>query len=136
MKCLGLDLGSRTLGVAISDNLGIIARTYDTFRFNDDDYNSALNYVLDIVKKEKIDKIVLGYPKHMNGDIGIRGQISLDFKKMIKEKIDIEVILIDERLTTVSADRIMISQNVRREERKKKKDELAALIILQNYLDR
>ena len=136
MKYIGLDLGSRTLGVAISDELGILARAYDTLRFEDDDYEYAAKTTVEICNKEKVKKVVLGMPKHMNGDLGVRAQISIDFKKMIEEQSDIEVILVDERLTTVVVDRAMISGNVRRDKRKQKKDEMAAVVILQNYLDR
>lgn len=136
MKYIGLDLGSRTLGVAISDIMGMIARAYDTYRFREDDYDSAIKYTIELCKKEGVQTVVLGYPKHMNGDAGIRASISEDFKKKIEEQSDIKVVLADERLTTVIVDRIMISGNVRRENRKAKKDEMAAVVILQNYLDR
>ncbi len=133
---LGLDLGSKTLGIAKSDASAIIASTYTTLRFSDDDYNSCLEELLIIIEKEKVGKIILGYPKHMNGDIGDRAKISEMFKKMIEEKTkDVEVILWDERLTSREVDRIMVSGNTRRDKRKQKKDELAAQIILQGYLD-
>ena len=83
MRYLGLDLGSRTLGIAISDALGIIATGVETYRFEDDRYDLALAKVIEIVKERKVEKIVLGYPKHMNGDVGIRGQISIDFKEKL-----------------------------------------------------
>ena len=136
MKYLGLDLGSRTLGVAISDALGMIARVYETYRFKDDDYDSAVTYTIDIIKKEKIDAVILGYPKHMNGDVGIRGKISEEFKRKLEEKTSCKIILLDERLSTVAANNIMLMGDVSRKRRKEKKDELAAVIILQNYLDR
>ena len=84
MKYIGLDLGSRTLGVAISDALGMLARAHDTFRFEDDRYDLAVNYTIDLCKKEGVNTVVLGYPKHMNGDAGVRAQISEDFKKSIE----------------------------------------------------
>lgn len=133
MKYLGLDLGSRTCGVAISDALGMLARTYSTIRFNDDDYNYCAEEVLKIVKSEKIEKVILGYPKHMNGDIGERGKISEQFKELL---VGVEVVLWDERLTTMMSNRIMLENNTSRSKRKEKKDEHAALIILQSYLDR
>lgn len=135
MKYLGLDLGSRTLGVAISDSLGMIARVYETYRFTDDDYDAAINYTKDLCLKENIKEVVLGLPKHMNGDIGIRGEISKDFKAKLEALGDFKVILWDERLSTVTANKVMISGNVRREKRKEKKDELAAVVILQSFLD-
>ena len=136
MKYIGLDLGSRTLGVAISDAMGMIARAYDTYRFRDDDYDSAIKYTIDLCNKEGVKTVVLGYPKHMNGDAGIRASISEDFKRKVEEQTDIKVVLADERLTTVIVNRVMISGNVRREDRKAKKDEMAAVVILQNYLDK
>lgn len=135
MKYLGLDLGSKTLGVAISDELGIIARSYDTFRFNEDDYDSAINYTIELCNKEKVNTVVLGIPKHMNGDMGIRAEISKDFKAKIEEKTNIKVILKDERLTTIIADKAMLKGDLSRKKRKEKKDEMAAVIILQGYLD-
>lgn len=135
MKYLGLDLGSRTLGIAISDALGMFARAYDTLRFEDDDYDYAINETINICKKEGINEIVLGNPKHMNGDEGIRSQISYDFKKKIEEKSDIKVHLLDERLTTVRVDKAMIMGNMSRQKRHQKKDEMAAVVILQDFLD-
>lgn len=135
MKYLGLDLGSRTLGLAISDVLGMFARAYDTLRFEDDDYDYAINETINICKKEGINEIVLGNPKHMNGDEGIRSQISYDFKKKIEEKSDIKVHLLDERLTTVRVDKAMIMGNMSRQKRHQKKDEMAAVVILQDFLD-
>ena len=136
MKYIGLDLGSRTLGVAISDEMGILARAYDTLRLYDDDYEKAIEYTIDICKKEKVSIVVLGLPKHMNGDEGVRAQISFDFKAEIEKRSDIKVVLMDERLTTVIVDKAMISANVRRKDRREKKDEMAAVVILQNYLDK
>ena len=133
MKYLGLDLGSRTLGLAISDALGMFARAYDTLRFEDDDYDYAINETINICKKEGINEIVLG--NHMNGDEGIRSQISYDFKKKIEEKSDIKVHLLDERLTTVRVDKAMIMGNMSRQKRHQKKDEMAAVVILQDFLD-
>lgn len=135
MKYLGLDLGSRTLGLAISDALGMFARAYDTLRFEDDDYDYAINETINICKKEGINEIVLGNPKHMNGDEGIRSQISYDFKKKIEGKSDIKVHLLDERLTTVRVDKAMIMGNMSRQKRHQKKDEMAAVVILQDFLD-
>jgi len=135
MKYIGLDLGSRTLGVAISDAMGMLARAYETYRFEDDRYDLAIDYTINLCNKEGVKTVVLGYPKHMNGDAGIRAHISEDFKKELESKSDIKVVLADERLTTVIVNRAMISGNVNRKNRKEKKDEMAAVVILQNYLD-
>lgn len=136
MKYLGLDLGSKTLGLAISDSLGMIARSYDTLRFTNDNYEFAAKETIRICNEEGIKTIVLGYPRHMNGDRGIRANISDDFKALIENNSDIKVVLEDERLTSVIVDKAMISGNVRRDKRKQKKDEMAAVIILQNFLDK
>ncbi len=136
MKYLGLDLGSRTLGLAISDALGMFARPYTTLRFNDNDYDYAINETIKICEKEGITEIVLGNPKHMNGDEGIRSKISYEFKTKIEEISKIKVHLIDERLTTVRVDKTMLMANLSREKRHQKKDEMAAVIILQDFLDR
>ena len=133
MKYLGLDLGSKTCGIAISS--GIIASIYETYRFESDDYEACLNHVVDVVNKEKIDEIVLGYPKHMNNDIGIRAKISEDFKAKLEEKVSSKVILWDERTTSMEVNRVMLMNNTSRKKRKEHKDELAAVIILQGYLD-
>ena len=133
-KYLGLDLGSVTCGVAISDLSGFLARTYSTIRFKEDDYDYCLNEVVNICQKENVKDIVLGLPKHMNGDVGIRGNISIEFKQKLEEK-GFKVYLVDERLTTVLANNYMLQADMRRDKRREKKDELAAQIILQTFLD-
>lgn len=133
-RFLGLDLGSKTLGLSVSDTMGIIASTVTTLRFSDDDYEDALHQLLPYFEKYQVSKCVLGLPKHMNGDVGIRGQISMDFKEMI-ENHGYEVVLWDERLTTISAKRILLEANVSRKNRKKVIDQMAAVQILQGYLD-
>lgn len=133
MRYIGLDLGTKTLGISISS--GIIATNYATLR-HDEDYNYLVNEVNKIVLKEHIDKIVLGFPKNMNNTIGERANITLEFKKKLEEKTKLEVILEDERLTSVVANNTLIMHNMSREKRKKKVDGLASVIILQSYLDR
>ena len=135
MRSIGLDLGSKTVGIAVSDALGMLARPVKTIRFPEDDYETAVKMVIDEIKENEADKVILGLPKHMNGDIGIRGEISLMFKDMLMEKIDNEIILWDERLTTRSAERMLINANMRRDKRKKVIDQAAAVGILQGYLD-
>ena len=134
-KCMGLDLGSRTLGIATSDTLGWFASGLTTLRFEDDDYQTALANLLPLLVEHKIDTLVLGLPKHMNGDVGIRGEVSLKFKEMVEQEVDIPVILWDERLSTVAAERLLISQDVKRKKRKQVIDQMAAVQILQGYLD-
>ena len=133
MKYLGLDLGSKTCGIAISS--GIIASIYETYRFVEDDYEACLNHIVEVINKEKIDVVVLGYPKHMNNDIGIRAKISEDFKAKLEEKATSKVVLWDERTTSMEVNRVMLMNNTSRKKRKEHKDELAAVIILQGYLD-
>ena len=134
MRTLGLDLGSKTLGVSVSDALGMIARPVETLRFESDDYDSAFEQVKKYIKEFQITTAVLGLPKHMKGDVGIRGEISYAFKEKL-ETLGIEVVLWDERLTTVAAEKILIAGNVSRKKRKKVIDQMAAVQILQSYLD-
>ncbi len=134
-KIMGLDLGSKTCGVALSDTLGMIASAVETIRFEEDDYQTCLDKVCEIIDANKVEKIVLGLPRHMNGDEGIRAEISRNFKAMLEEARDINVILWDERLSTVSAQKGMISANMNRKKRKKMIDTMAAVVILQGYLD-
>lgn len=136
MKYIGLDLGTRTLGVSISDTTKTIATAYGTIHFKDDDYQEAINQLSDIMQKQPIEKIVLGFPKNMNGTIGPRAETTLEFKKMLENHFNIEVKLQDERLSTKEATGYMISADITRKKRKKKIDSLAANIILQTYLDK
>lgn len=136
MRYLGLDLGTKTLGASLSDRLGLIASTYKTIRFNENDYESALNQLEEIISEFKVEKIVLGLPKNMNNSLGFASERSMNFKKMIEEKYNIEVILQDERLSSVEANNIMIKNDTSRKKRKKSVDSLAANIILQSYLDK
>ena len=135
MKILGLDLGSRTIGIAISDALGIIAMGIETYRFNEERYEMALDRVVEIVKERKVEKIVLGYPKHMNGDIGDRAKICEQFKISLEAKLNIEVVLMDERWTTKLAESRLLEADISRKKRKQVIDKMAAVVILQNYLD-
>ena len=136
MRYLGLDLGTKTLGVSLSDRLGLISSTYKTIRFNENDYESALKELKEIISEFKVEKIVLGLPKNMNNSLGFASERSMNFKKMIEEKYNLEVILQDERLSSVEANNIMIKNDTSRKKRKKSVDSLAANIILQSYLDK
>lgn len=135
MRYLGLDLGSRTLGIAISDATGFIASSYKTIRHNEE-YDRLLEEVVNIVKEKDIEGIVLGFPKNMNNTIGPKGELSLEFKEKLEKLVDIPVYLQDERLTTKSATDLLITGNVSRKDRKKVVDSVAATIILQSYLDK
>ena len=135
MRYLGLDLGSRTLGISISDKTGLIASSYKTINHNEE-YNRLVSDVVNIVKEEDIDAIVLGFPKNMNNTIGPKGELSKSFKEKLESKLSIPIYLEDERLSTKSATDVLISGNVSRKNRKKVVDSVAATIILQSYLDR
>lgn len=136
MRYLGLDLGSKTLGVAISDTSLVIASVLTTLRFPDEDYDLLLPPLRKILFSNKIEKIILGYPLNMDGTVGLRATITLAFKKKLEEEFGIEVILEDERLTSVISNQILLEADLSRKKRKKKVDGLAAQIILQSYLDR
>jgi len=134
MKYLGLDLGSRTLGISVSDQTGLIASSYKTIRHNEE-YDILLDEVKKLVTELKIDAVVLGFPKNMNNTIGPKGELSLMFRERLAGIISVPVYLQDERLSTKSATDILIEGNVSRKKRKKIVDSMAATIILQTYLD-
>jgi putative Holliday junction resolvase len=136
MRCLGLDLGSKTLGIAISDRTNCIASVYTTIFFKDENYSSLIEPLREIIDKEEIGTLVLGLPKNMNNSLGTRAMLTLEFKDMLENNFHIPVIMEDERLTSVISNNILISANVSRNKRKKKVDGMAAEIILQGYLDR
>ncbi len=135
MKYLGLDLGSRTLGVSVSDKTGLIATSYKTIRHNEE-YNRLIKEVVHLVSELKIEAIVLGFPKNMNNTIGPKGELSLKFKEKLERVLDIPIYLQDERLSTKSATDMLIMGQVSRKNRKKVVDSVAATIILQTYLDK
>jgi putative Holliday junction resolvase len=136
LKKLGLDLGNKTLGIAISDDLGFLARGLETYRFEEKDFDSALEYTKTLINKYNINEVVLGFPKNMDGSVGEQGHISEDFKIKLEEATSCKVILWDERLTSKMATSMMVSQNLKKKNRKKDIDKMAATIILQGYLDR
>ena len=135
MRYLGLDLGTRTLGLAISDELGMIATSYKILHHNED-YEGLILEVKEEIKAKNIKEIVLGFPKNMNNSVGERGEICLKFQKMLEEETGLKVHLQDERLTTRQAENLLISNDTSRKKRKRVIDSLAATIILQSYLDR
>ena len=135
MRYLGLDLGSKTLGVALSDMTGLLASSYTIIRHNEE-YDRLILEVEKIVKEKQVSEIVLGLPKHMNNDIGEKGKLSIWFQEELEKKLNIPVHLEDERLTTRQAENLLISNDTSRKKRKKVIDSVAATIILQSYLDR
>ena len=136
MRCLGLDLGSKTLGIAISDRTNFIASVYKTIFFKDEDYGSLIEPLREIIEKEEIGTLVLGLPKNMNNSLGTRAMITLEFRDMLEREFGLPVVMEDERLTSVISNNILISANMSRNKRKKKVDGMAAEIILQGYLDK
>ena len=135
MRYLGLDLGTRTLGISISDETKTIASGLTTLRFEEGDYDAILDDLRKILEENKIEKIVLGLPKNMNNTLGDRAETTIMFQKKIEELFNIEVILQDERLSTVAAHNYLLEADMSRKKRKKVVDKMAANIILQTYLD-
>ena len=135
MKYLGLDLGTRTLGLAVSDPLGMIATSYKILR-HDEDYDKLILMLKEEIENNNIGELVLGFPKNMDNSIGERGRITLEFKEKLENTFNIPVHMQDERLTTMQAEKLLISNDTSRKKRKKVIDSLAATIILQSYLDR
>ena len=136
MRILGLDFGSKTVGVAVSDELLITAGAVEIIRReHESKLRKTLARIEQLVNEYEVNKIVLGFPKNMNNTQGERCEKTLAFKEMLERRTGLEVELWDERLTTVSADRVLIETGVRRENRKKYVDSIAAVFILQGYLD-
>ena len=135
MRILGLDYGSRTVGVAVSDVMGWTAQSLETItRKEENKLRKTLARIETLVKEYEIEKIVLGYPKHMNNEQGDRCAKTESFKEMLERRTGLPVILQDERMSTVSAERILMEGGVRRENRKEFVDKMAAAFILQTYL--
>ncbi len=136
MRIMGLDYGSKTVGVAISDSLGITAQGIETITRKDENkLRKTCARIEALIEEYQVEKIVIGLPKHMNNDIGIRAEKSMEFAEMLKRRTGLEVQMWDERLTTMEAERTLIESNIRREDRKKYIDKIAAVFILQGYLD-
>ena len=137
MRILGLDYGTKTVGVAVSDALGWTAQSLETIeRKEENKLRKTLARIEALAKEYEVEKIVLGYPKHMNNEAGDRCAKTEEFKEMLERRTGLEVILQDERMSTVSAERILMEGGVRRENRKEFVDKMAAAFILQTYLDR
>ena len=134
MRCLGLDLGTKTLGLALSDKLNTIASPFKTLRWDGQDYNLLFKDLDNIIKENNITDLVLGLPKNMNNSLGFAADRSLAFKKALEERYHIEVFLVDERLTTVMATNYLLEADMSRKKRKKVVDGIAASIILDTYL--
>ncbi|MDE7311041.1 MAG: Holliday junction resolvase RuvX [Eubacterium sp.] len=136
MRIMGLDFGSKTVGVAVSDPLLVTAQGVETvFRKSPDKLRQTLARIQELAAEYEVDKIVLGYPKHMNNTEGERCEKTKEFAAMLEQRTGLAVALWDERLTTAAAGRVMMQSGVRREERKAYVDKVAACLILQGYLD-
>ena len=136
MRILGLDYGSKTVGVAVSDPLGLTAQKVETiWRKQENKLRRTLARIEELIAEYEVEKIVLGFPKNMNNTVGERAEKALEFGEMLKKRTGLEVIMWDERLTTVASEKVLMESGVRRENRKKVIDQIAASMILQGYLD-
>ncbi|HOO27154.1 MAG TPA: Holliday junction resolvase RuvX [Lachnospiraceae bacterium] len=136
MRIMGLDFGSKTVGVAVSDPLLITAQGVEIIRRDaEKKIRKTLARIEELIMQYEVDRIVLGFPKNMNASIGERGEKTIEFQQTLIRRTGLEVVLWDERLTTVAADKAMMEGKVRREDRSKYVDKIAAIFILQGYLD-
>lgn len=133
MRYLGLDLGTKSLGISITDKTNTIIKPFKTIFFKENDYESIIDKLKDIINNNEIDKIILGLPKNMDGSLGFAGERSLNFQKLL-QKENIDVILVDERMTTIMAEDIIHQNNEHIKNTKKKIDAIAASLILESYL--
>ena len=132
MKYLAMDLGTKTCGLALTDKLGIIASPYKVLRYNEVD--SLIKEIIEIINSENVDELVLGLPKNMNNSLGFASERSLNFKTILETKCSLPIHLVDERLSTMEAENILISNDTSRQKRKKIIDAYAASIILDTFL--
>ena len=132
MRCLGMDLGTKTLGLALSDKMGLIASPYQTLRFQN--HEELLEKIKKIVEEKEIVTFVLGYPKNMNNYLGFAVERTMQFKQVLENVFDIPIVLIDERLSTTEAENRLIETDMKRMKRKEVIDSYAAAIILDTYL--
>ena len=132
---MGLDVGSKTVGVAISDELGWTAQGITTLEINEANQDYGFKKVGKLITEYQVSKVIIGYPKNMNGTIGPRGQASEFYASELTRRYQVPTVLWDERLTTMAAERVLMEGNVRREKRKSVIDKMAAVMILQNFLD-
>ncbi|MDL5375675.1 Holliday junction resolvase RuvX [Exiguobacterium mexicanum] len=135
-RVMGLDVGSKTIGVAVSDLMGWTAQGVETVYWTEPDFDEAVRLLQPIIEQYDVKEVVVGLPKNMNATIGPRGEASQAFAAALTEATGLPTILVDERLTTMQAERMLISADVSRKKRKAVIDKMAAVMILQNYLDR
>ncbi|WHI69133.1 Holliday junction resolvase RuvX [Staphylococcus epidermidis] len=135
-KILGLDVGSKTVGIAISDLMGWTAQGLDTLRINEEQDDLGIDQLVKIIKDNQVGTVVIGLPKNMNNSIGFRGEASIKYKEKLQESIpSIDIVMWDERLSTMVAERSLLEADVSRQKRKKVIDKMATVFILQGYLD-
>lgn len=134
MRYLGLDVGTKTVGVAVSDRTNTLASAVKVIRFTDETRDKMFNEILELIDKYSITDIVIGLPKNMDNSLGFASQRSLDFKEELEKITDVKIELMDERLTTVVAQNVLLKADMSRKKRKKVVDEIAATIILNDYL--
>ncbi|MFD1736685.1 Holliday junction resolvase RuvX [Bacillus salitolerans] len=135
MRIMGLDVGTKTLGVSMSDEMGWTAQGVETVRINEEKKEFGFKRLKEIIDEYGVDTIVVGLPRNMNGTIGPRGEACQQYAEMLKEAFQLPVVLWDERLSTMAAERLLITADVSRKKRKKVIDKMAASVILQGYLD-
>jgi putative holliday junction resolvase len=135
MRIMGLDVGTKTVGVAISDALGWTAQGIETIKINEELSEFGIERIKELVKEYAVTEFVVGYPKNMNNTVGPRGIASENYKALLEETFNLPVKLWDERLTTMAAERMLIEADVSRKKRKQVIDKMAAVMILQGYLD-
>ena len=137
MRLMGLDYGSKTVGVAVSDPLGLTAQGVETvWRKQENKLRQTMARIEELISEYQVERIVLGYPKNMNDTVGERAAKSLEVKEKLEKRTGLPVVMWDERLTTAEAERTLMETGVRRENRKQFLDQMAAVLILQGYLDR
>ncbi|KIQ94022.1 putative Holliday junction resolvase [Anoxybacillus thermarum] len=135
MRILGLDVGTKTLGVAVSDELGWTAQGIETIRIDEEHGEYGFDRLRQLIEQYAVEEIVVGFPKNMNGTIGPRGEATKRFAEQVKQTFSLPVVLWDERLSTMAAERMLIAADVSRKKRKQVIDKMAAVMILQSYLD-
>jgi putative holliday junction resolvase len=135
MRIMGLDVGSKTVGIAISDELGWTAQGLKTLKIDEEKNKFGFDEIGQLIKEYGISQVVIGLPKNMNGSIGPRGEASKTYAEQIENQFSVATILWDERLTTMAAERVLLEADVSRKKRKKVIDKMAAMMILQGYLD-
>jgi putative holliday junction resolvase len=135
MRVLGLDVGTKTVGVALSDEFGWTAQGLTTLKINEEKSEFGFEEIGQLIKEYQVETVVIGLPKNMNGTIGPRAEASKQFASEIENKFAVPTVLWDERLTTMAAERVLLEADVSRKKRKKVIDKMAAVMILQGYLD-